>query len=448
MNMPGPVDRSAMRRRSRAVLALLAAAAIAACGGGDNASGDARNEWVSETSLEGNVTTVHTISGSVWGAPARLEETLSIGVDSGEEPYMFGQLRGVAALDGRIYVLDGSVPAVRVYDDSGRHLMDIGAEGDGPGEFRRPDALLVAEDGRVFVRDSNQGRITVFDEQGGFVDTYPLDQGFIIGGSAMVMTGDGTLYSPGRVGEMPENLEFGAGGSFTRPKMGMVPRGPEGTDGEPIAQPEFDYEQPLFQQVRRSGENVMIMMRSVPFAPGEVWALSPSGAMVGGVATDYSFDIVYPGGEATRVVKDYQPVPIAGAERDWYIEQTTAQMRDGDPEWVWEGPEMATVKPAYDQLVPDLSGRVWVGRQGPGIENPECEKDPENGIWEPACWSDQRLYDVFDLEGAFLGSVEVPTGFRITQQSWIEGDEVLTTMEDEMGVITVKKFRLVLPAAP
>lgn len=447
MSMSVPVDRSALQWRGRAALALLTAALIVACGG-DGSRENSREEWVSETSVEGNVTTVHTVSGSVWGAPARLEETLSIGVEAGEEPYMFGQLRGVAALDGRIYVLDGSVPAVRVYDDEGRHLMDIGAEGDGPGEFRRPDALLVADDGRVFVRDSNQGRITVFDEEGGFIDTYPLDRGFVFGGSGMVMTEDGTLYSPGRVGEMPENLDFGAGATFTAPKMGMVPRGPEGTDGEPVPQPEFDYEQPRFEQVRRSGDSVMVMMRSVPFAPAEVWALSPSGAMIGGVATDYSFDIVYPSGEITRVVKDYQPVAIGGAERDWYIEQTTAQMRDGDPEWVWEGPEMARVKPAYDQLVPDLSGRVWVGRPGPGSEHPECEKDPENGVWEPACWTDRRFYDVFDLEGAFLGTVEPPEGFRVTQQSWIEGDQILTTMEDDSGVITVKKFRLVLPAAP
>jgi hypothetical protein len=125
--MPAPVDRSALQGGGRAALALLAASLLVACGGGDGASDNTREEWVSETSVEGNVTTVHTVSGSVWGAPARLEETLSIGVEAGEEPYMFGQLRGVAALDGRIYVLDGSVPAVRVYDGEGRHLMDIGA---------------------------------------------------------------------------------------------------------------------------------------------------------------------------------------------------------------------------------------------------------------------------------------------------------------------------------
>jgi hypothetical protein len=53
---------------------------------------------------------------------------------------------------------------------------------------------------------------------------------------------------------------------------------------------------------------------------------------------------------------------------------------------------------------------------------------------------------VFDLEGAFLGSVDAPEGFRISQQSWIEGDEILTAIEDELGVITVKRYRLMVPA--
>jgi len=428
-------------------LAAVLALSLAACSGGDTAGGDGREEWQAETTVDGDITTVRTVSGSVWGAPAQLEETLSIGVDQGEAAYMFGRLSGVAGTGDRIYVLDTSVPTVRVYDDGGRHIMDIGSEGDGPGEFRDPDALLVADDGRVFVRDSRQGRITVFDADGGLIDTRPLDQGFIIGGSAMVMTDDGKVYSPGRIGDMPENgMMFGAGGRMPRIPMGMVPRGPDGNDGEPIPQPEFDYQPPRFQRIQRSGENVMVMMRSVPFAADVPWALAPSGAMVSGVATDYSFAIIYPGGAVTRVEMSSDPVAIGGAERAWHLEQVTAQMRDGDPEWVWEGPEMASVKPAFSQLIPDLSGRLWVGRPGPGIENLECEKDPDSGVWEPDCWTDERLYDVFDLEGAYLGSVELPAGFRISQQSWIKDDEIVTSIEDDFGVITVKKYRLVIPA--
>ena len=56
----------------------------AACGGEPvEVQLDTREQWVSETTTEGDVTTVTTISGSVWGAPASLRENLSIGVDAG-----------------------------------------------------------------------------------------------------------------------------------------------------------------------------------------------------------------------------------------------------------------------------------------------------------------------------------------------------------------------------
>ncbi len=427
-----------------AVTLLMVAAASVACGSAD--SGDAAGGgWQAETTTEGDVTTVRTLSGSVWGAPAQLVENLSIGVDQGEDAYMFGSIAGVASTDENIYVLDRDVPALRVYDREGNYARDIGAEGDGPGEFRRPDSLLVAPDGRLFVRSMNQGRITVFTADGELVETLPLEGGFMLlgPGTGMVMTGDGKVYSPGRIGDMPTDFSAARMRSV---QLGMVPRGVGGVDGEPIPRPEFDYEPRRFTRQRRSGGRVMVMMQGVPFSPQIVWTLAPSGAMIAGVGREYSFDITYPSGQETRVVKDAEPIAVAPAEGAWFREQVTARMRDGDPEWVWEGADLPTVKPAYDQLIADLSGRIWVGRPGPGYEVPGCERDPETGIWEPDCWGNERLYEVFDVEGQFLGPVEVPGGLQLDETSHIRGDEIVTQMEDDLGVITVKRYRLVTPS--
>ena len=428
-------------RRALAFVAMTAVIVGTGCGGAMDGGGAAGGEeWISETTAEGDVTTVRTISGSVWGGPGRLDEQLSIGVDQGEQPYMFGRIGGVGSYEERLYVLDTSVPVVRVYDASGRHTSDIGSEGDGPGEFRSPDGLLIGADGRLYVRDMRQARITIFANDGEFIDTWPLDAGFIITPAAFVMRDDGTVYSPGRVGPMPTELR--SPGAI---QMGMIPRGPADSDAGPVPRPAFDYEPQRFVREQRSAGNVRVMMMGVPFAPEIVWALAPSGALLAGVGTEYSFDIGSPDGPVTRVVMDQDPVAIDGSERDWHIEQTAARMRDGNPEWMWTGPEMATAKPAFDQLLPDHSGRVWAGRAGPGIENPDCEKDAETGIWEPACWTNSRLYDVFDLEGAYLGPVDIPAGFRLDELSWIKGNTVMTALEDESGVITVKKYALVLP---
>ena len=86
--------------------------AVVACGGGGASDGDgdgdaaAGEEWVVETTSEGDLTTVRTVAGSMWGGTARLEEQLSIGVDQGEQAYMFGRLSGVASYQERVYVLE------------------------------------------------------------------------------------------------------------------------------------------------------------------------------------------------------------------------------------------------------------------------------------------------------------------------------------------------------
>ena len=49
-----------------------------------------------------------------------------------------GDISGLAANDDYIYVGDGSVPVIRVYDYAGQHVFDIGREGQGPQDRRDP----------------------------------------------------------------------------------------------------------------------------------------------------------------------------------------------------------------------------------------------------------------------------------------------------------------------
>ena len=77
---------------------------------------DADGTWVGTITTEGNLTTVINESGSVWGGTARLVEEASIGVESGPQEYMLGRVRGLAASGDRIYVLDSTVPVIRVFD--------------------------------------------------------------------------------------------------------------------------------------------------------------------------------------------------------------------------------------------------------------------------------------------------------------------------------------------
>ena len=89
-----------------------------------------------------------------------LVEDLVIGGDTDDQKYSFYSLRSVAVDDaGRIYVADAGDHQVKVYDENGNHLMNLGREGQGPGEFSGPGwatiagSLLVVADMRLSIWD-------------------------------------------------------------------------------------------------------------------------------------------------------------------------------------------------------------------------------------------------------------------------------------------------------
>ncbi len=143
------------------IIASTVAIAVAACGPQERPPEDS-GTWVGTITTEGNVTTVINESGSVWEGRARLVEDLSIGVESGEDAYMFGRITGLYATDDEIFVVDEQIPVVRVFDMEGWHLRDIGGAGQGPGEFQRPRFVTGSPDGRIFVLDGRGRRINVY----------------------------------------------------------------------------------------------------------------------------------------------------------------------------------------------------------------------------------------------------------------------------------------------
>ena len=78
----------------------------------------------------------------------------------------------------RLYIVDaGGVDNdnhhVRALDiDTGKLLFQIGKRGDGPGEFNLPRDAVVGADGLLYVVDGGNFRVQVFDTEGKFVKTF------------------------------------------------------------------------------------------------------------------------------------------------------------------------------------------------------------------------------------------------------------------------------------
>ena len=78
----------------------------------------------------------------------------------------------------RIYVVDiGGVRSenhrVRVFETAtGRHVMDIGKRGSGPGEFNLPRDMAIGLEGRLYVVDGGNFRVQVFNADGTYRDSF------------------------------------------------------------------------------------------------------------------------------------------------------------------------------------------------------------------------------------------------------------------------------------
>jgi hypothetical protein len=219
---------------------------------------------------------------------------------------------------------------------------------------------------------------------------------------------------------------------------------PEGAVGDTILAPYFDFEPAMIEvRVGDSYSNTY-----VPFSPTVSWTMLPSLNMVGGVATDYRFEIHHPDGSMTVVERaGWDRIGVEPGERQWYRDYRTASYRRQLPGWAWNGPEIPASKPPFEAFIPDRAGRIWVVRPGPGIhlEGGDDHPDTYAGFRRNPAWQETRFVDVFDEAGRFLGSVDIPERFELYPQPFIDGETVIAEVPDADGTPQVKRYRLVPP---
>ena len=434
------MDRRQGMMRIRVVNALaLGTLLLAACGGeAEETVPDGPTEWRGTVHTESAVTTVHNIGGSVWKS-AKLIEEASIGGAGSDDAYAFSRVRSVAASTDRIYVLDELARIVTIYDWDGRYLDDIGREGDGPGEFRRPWALGLTRAQTLLVRDRSQGRVHVFS-----LDGQLLDDWRVTGGAMTRISQDGTVYTLGRMKGQPQTGQ--------RPRLGMWENTPEGR-GSAIPVPFFDME-PQYVPVGRSllepgigrarAQGLGIDVIHLPFAPYPVWSLGADGTLCSGLADALQFEARHPDGSVLQVKMDSPSIPVHPDEGNWYRDRLSAFWSELVPEFIWRGAALPTQKRAYVLLIPDHSGRTWLVRELEGRRVPDCDPQPDNfaEYLERPCWTQPYAMEAFGRDGRFLGRIDLPAGLRFEEEMYIRDDVVIAVHEDLAGTIEVKRYRL------
>jgi hypothetical protein len=340
------------------------------------------------------------------------EPLVEIGELEGDEAYQLSRAQSARRLsDGRIVIANGGTQELRLFTAAGAHLVTVGREGEGPGEFKGLGAVYVLPGDTLAAYDWNLRRVSLFAPDGTFVRSHPLDYpggfpqplGRFADGSWLCSRG--FTFAPG-----------GDGSDIIRdtvPFLVFEPTGALRDSIGPFPGTEF--------YVRSTGQSAFAM--SLPFGRSTE-AVVIGDRFYAGHNERYEIVRYTPAGVADLVVRLARPpVAVTGDDlarfkAEW-LEDTDAGFRPQAERTLQEMPFPATF-PAFAELAADPDGNLWVldfGRPG-----------ETHGHWV-----------VFDPQGRALGAVETPPGLRVRE---IGRDYVLGVWQDDLDVEHVRMHAL------
>lgn len=340
-----------------------------------------------------DVTIIHNPKkpGQVPGAPKALslEEDLRIGIEEGDEDYMFANLRSVQVDDEEnIYVLDAKYIKVKVYDKSGKHIRSFGKIGQGPGEFGWPARMVMRTDGKIAILDSRNRRFSYYSregeclkefnhaEYGNFIRAWPDSRGFVYC--------DVMAYS--ETSRISKLVKFDA---------------------------EFNRVSELAEM-----EDKRNLMEINPILYRIVYNVLPDDRVIWARNLEYCIHVVDSSGKLVKkIYKDYDPVTIPEAEKERIKKEYS---REGFP------PTLKIVfpkkYPPIYYLLGDDKGRIYV----------RTYTQNDEGLLK---------WDVFDEEGRYILSFFHPEEdilFVIKN-----GKSYSINQDNEEGIPHVRRYRMV-----
>jgi hypothetical protein len=336
--------------------------------------------------------------------PTRVVE---IGAVDGAEPYVFGQVAGVAiGDDGRIYVADGHATEIRVFSPEGEFVTRFGRKGEGPGEFLDISGLGLGPQGGIAVLDGRLGRVSLFDADGKFSRSFRLERPYLIleYGALVRFDEEGRFYD-----------RTSLSSRIGTDTVGIVRYAADGRVEDTIL---TAVHVPSRILVQRGGVPVMSM--PVPFAPKPISTVGPNGSIYATDGEAYSIARLTPTGDTLLVIRrDVTPSVVSAAERDSALAEIRKLYREAAGTEPRDLPPIPDRKPAIAALHVDEKGHLWVLRPS----------DDDVAAME---------WDIFDPEGYFLGTLTMPP-----MDVMHIGDRAIAgVFQDELGVARVRVVSL------
>ena len=341
--------------------------------------------------------------------------------------------------DGRVLVADPLGQTLLVVDMEAGTTVTIGRVGEGPAEYRQPDAVWPLPGDRSLLVDLGNGRLTEMGADLSFGDTRPYMLGAFQMGAPIMLA-------------IPRGVDASGGIYF----MGFgMSAGGEVADSSQVLRYDLETEAvdtlasvKLTDRTRRTSGgagNQNVSISPIPLSPADAWGVAADGRVVAARSipgsAEFWVEWIAPDGEVTRgPAYAYSPVDIGRAEmEEWrdaqaetgggmtiQVEQSNGNFdmragRGGPPgnddldSYQW--PDS---KPAFFQTIAvDPAGRAWVRRH--------------------TAAGDAPAYDLFDGSGTRTATIELPMERRVV--AFGEGVVYVVRM-DEFDLQYLERYAL------
>lgn len=334
-----------------------------------------------------------------------------LGAPTAAFPEDFGAIQSVRELaDGTVLVADPLAGALFQVDLDAGTRVQIGAEGQGPEEYRQPDAVWTLPGDSTLLIDLGNGRMTALAPDLGFGDTSPLSAGDPRTG--MVIAIPQAVDDEGRV--YSRSLGMSMGGS--PPDSGAVLRITRGTlDVDTAAM--FKLEDRI---IETSGgpDNQNVSMSPVPLSLEDAWGVAPDGAIVLARSADYSVEWHAVDGSVTAGgPTPFESISIGDDEKREFLRARTQaggglsismMMNNGDLQMNFGrgGPGGAEEESIDDYTWPEVKPPFYAQR---------IPVDPMNRAWvrRHVDAGEASTYDIFDRSGERIATYLLPHGERV-----------------------------------
>lgn len=323
-------------------------------------------------------------------------------------PQLFRVVGARRLADGRVVVANSGTGELLFFDPSGSFIQAAGGLGEGPGEFRRLDVLLRLSGDSLLVFDRALSRFSIFDRDGSFVRSFVGGQR---GVRPLAAIGPGRLLAA--TAERVSAAELESGIRQGSEKLVVIDL--EGNELWAVAQV-------LSSEAFIKTDGASIQIVPLPFARRGRFAAASEQIYYGW--NDRPEIRTYKvQGDLERLIR-LGEVDRAVTPEDvqLWIEQTLAAM--GDPAEVrrvessYGEADLHESVPAFDEMVVDADGYLWVQR----FQRP----DETHNMW-----------GLYTGEGRWVGAASLPLGLRVLE---IGADYILGLREDDLGVESVEFY--------